>query len=345
MEEEFAANRLGWNVEDLKRIIMPYPKSKQVDAILANIQDDTWIPEGECAYEQEGEEASDDAEDEESADEENEEDEEAADLAALVEISGHDVRSSEHGDVEDFRSGGEAPSIASATEADALTRSQTLISVFEAVMESLKEVGAQGAVAHMANEIQKERRRARAIGKEDPDVLFALARQRDQEEAQERRRRLLLSEDKKRALTAANIYEEAKATNERLKKRKQELAHLEDVLEAKHSIKTCSLEDSGKGRSRGGAAAARKRRLHVLDRLARLGQGLSPAQRNDFSWWKDAWDATMCQQHGGYWPEVFAGWVQRLLEENEAGAGNVFSLFVHAETRRCFDGVPGLRVP
>ena len=154
-----------------------------------------------------------------------------------------------------------------------------------------------------------------------------------------------MSEDKKRTLTAAKIYEESKATNERLKKRKQELAHLEDVVEAKHAIKTFSLDDLGKGRSRGGAAAARKRRLHVLDRLARLGQGLSPAQRNDFSWWKDAWDATTRQQHGGDWPEVFAGWVQRLLEENEAGAGNAFSLFVHAETRRCFDGVPGLRVP
>ena len=136
-----------------------------------------------------------------------------------------------------------------------------------------------------------------------------------------------MSEDKKRALTAAKNYEEAKATNERLKKRKQELAHLEDVLEAKHAIKTFSLEDLGKGRSRGGAAVARKRRLHVLDRLARLGQGLSPAQRDEFIWWKDAWDATMCQQHGGYWSEVFAGWVQRLLEENEAGAGNAFVPF------------------
>ena len=109
-------------------------------------------------------------------------------MAALVEVSGYDVRSSEHGDVEDVRDV-EVPSIASATEADALTQSQTLISVLEAAMESLKEVGLQSAVAHMAHEIRKEWRRARAIGKEDPDVLFALARQRDQEEAQERRRR------------------------------------------------------------------------------------------------------------------------------------------------------------
>ena len=88
----------------------------------------------------------------------------------------HRTASSEHGDVENVRSGGEAPSITSATEADALMHSQTLISVFEVAMEPLKGVGAQAVVAHMASEIQKERRRARAIGKEEPDVLFALAR-------------------------------------------------------------------------------------------------------------------------------------------------------------------------
>ena len=129
-----------------------------------------------------------------------------------------------------------------------------------------------------------------------------------------------MAEDKKRALTAAKINEQVKAANECLKKRKQELAQIEDVLEAKHAIKTFSLEDLGKGRSRGGPAAARKRRCEVLDRLARLGQGLSAAQRNDFSWWKDAWDAKMLQQHGENWPEVFSGWVQQLLDQNEVGA-------------------------
>ena len=49
VEEEVAAKRLGWNVEDVKRIIKPYPKNEQVDAFLAKIEDDTWIPEGECA--------------------------------------------------------------------------------------------------------------------------------------------------------------------------------------------------------------------------------------------------------------------------------------------------------
>ena len=117
------------------------------------------------------------------------------------------------------------------------------------------------------------------------------------------------------------------------------------MLEAKHAVKQYSLEDLGKGRSRGGKVVAKKRRWKVLNRLARLGQGLSPEQRNDFSWFKEAWDACMLQEHGGSWPETFMGWMQRLLGENEAGVGNACSVFVHNETRRCFDGVSALRVP
>ena len=84
-----------------------------------------------------------------------------------------------------------------------MAESQTLIGVLETAMGSLKEVGAQGAVAQMMNETRQERRRARASGREDPDVLLALARSRDQEIASERKRMLMLQEDKKRSLTAA----------------------------------------------------------------------------------------------------------------------------------------------
>ena len=99
------------------------------------------------------------------------------------------------------------------------------------------------------------------------------------------------------------------------------------------------------GQKRVGGAAAKKNRLEVLDRLARLGQGLSPAQKNDFKWFKEAWDARMIQEHGDNWPRLFMWWTQGLLGENEAGHGNAFSVFVHRETRRCFDGVPALRDP
>ena len=132
-----------------------------------------------------------------------------------------------------------------------------------------------------------------------------------------------------------------------LAKKKKALLDIETVLETKHAIKTYSLEDLGQGRSRGrgGASAFKKRRLEVLDRLARIGAGLSGGQRNDFSWWKDAWDGKMLEEHGENWPAVFAGWVQRVLDESEGGASNAFSIFVHSETRRCFEDQLALRVP
>ena len=144
-------------------------------------------------------------------------------------------------------------------------------------------------------------------------------------------------------LTAAQLKEEAKRHTALLKKRKLELKSAENVLETTGTVKHYSLGELGKGG--GGKVAAKKRRWEILDRLARLGQGLSPAQRNDFGWFKETWDSRMLQEYGDSWPEVFMGWMQQLLGENENGVANAFSLFVHNETRRCFDGVSALRVP
>ena len=341
---EVAANRLGWNMADVQRIILPYPKHRHVDAILERLGDDTWIPEGECAYERECEEESSDTGDEGGA-EVTEEDEEAADLAIVAALGGDSVRSCGEGDVEDVRSGGEAPTIASTIDAERLAASQNLISTYQHAIESLKAVGAQAAVANLDNEIRKEKRKMRAISRDDPEVMIALARQRDAQDARAREQRWRVEEENKRTLTASKMNKQIKDANELLRKRKQDIMNAESTLETKHAIKTYSLEDLGHGRSRGGGGLALKRRFEVLDRLARLGQGLSPPQKNDFSWWKNAWDSQMLEKHGDEWPKVFAGWMQKILNDHETGLENAFSLFVHGETRRCFEGAPALRVP
>ena len=70
----------------------------------------------------------------------------------------------------------------------------------------------------------------------------------------------------------------------------------------------------------------------MLDRLAHLGVGLSPPQRNDWSWFKAAWDEKMMSEHGEGWPQTFAGWVQQILEDLTTEAGsNAFSTFVQRE--------------
>ena len=335
--EEVAADRLHWNVADVKRLILPYPKKAEVDAILARQADDTWLAEGEAPYEEDGAESSGDegwGKDEHLADD------------ALLEIA--DAEEEPEGPARSCglvaaADGNSAPT--TAAEAENIAQSLSLIATYESAIASLKAVGAMKAVINLENDIQKERRRMRACCKESPDVLLALARQRDEEQAKERARLLAVADANARTLSAAKLKQELAVASATLRKRKAMIMEAETLVETKHAVKTFSLEDLGHGRSRGGGAAGRKRRHEVLDRLARLGQGLSPAQKNDFSWWRDSWDAKMLEEHGDEWPNVFAQWVQRVLSECEGGVGNAFSEFVHAETRRCFNSERALHVP
>ena len=58
VQEEVAAGRLQWNVCDVQRLILPYPKKAEVDVLLAKQGDDTWLPEGEAPYLEDGEDSS-----------------------------------------------------------------------------------------------------------------------------------------------------------------------------------------------------------------------------------------------------------------------------------------------
>ena len=87
----------------------------------------------------------------------------------------------------------------------------------------------------------------------------------------------------------------------------------------------------GANDKKAGGAAARKNRFEVLDRLARHGVDIHPSQRNDFEWWKHAWDEVMVEEYKDKWAETFAGWMQDVLNSLET---NAFSTFMHNETNR-----------
>ncbi len=233
----------------------------------------------------------------------------------------------------------------SAGAAEQATRSQHLISVFETAQEQFRDAGAMQAVVTIENEIRKERRRMRAICREDDGVLLALARQRDEEYAREWKRLRLVEDANARTTTAATLKAAVAAANKELHAAKAAIAAAENILETKHAMKTFSLDDLGHGKKNGGGGAGRKRRFDVLDRMARLGHGLSAAQKNDFNWWKDNWDAKLLEEHGGEWPRIFAEWMQKLLQDVDGGAGNAFSIFVHSETRRTLHDKLALQVP
>ena len=101
----------------------------------------------------------------------------------------------------------------------------------------------------------------------------------------------------------------------------------------------------GGGKPKGGCAVGRKLRFEVLDRLARTGVGLSAAQKNDWQWFKESWDAKMLCEHEAEWANLFCSWIQGVLDQLEAGLRNAFSLFVRSETQRCFSSQAELLVP
>ena len=125
----------------------------------------------------------------------------------------------------------------------------------------------------------------------------------------------------------------------------QQLAEEEQIAEAHHVVTKYRLDFLGDGVRGCGGAPGRKRREEVLDRMAKLGTGLSPAQRNDWVWFKESWDRKMHAEHGDDWVQLFAGWVQEVLNKIHDGTQNAFSQLVHNEALRCFGDDDGLHVP
>jgi hypothetical protein len=107
-------------------------------------------------------------------------------------------------------------------------------------------------------------------------------------------------------------------------------------------MKTYTVDALGKGSKNAGGAKGRDKRCEVLDRLARIGSGLSPGQKNDFVWFKDAWNTAMVEEHKELWAETFAQWMQVVLHAENS---NAFSVFVYNETKRNFHSSAALHVP
>ena len=91
--------------------------------------------------------------------------------------------------------------------------------------------------------------------------------------------------------------------------------------------------------------AARTLRYEVLDRMAKLGTGLTPSQKNDWAWFREAWDEKMCDEHAQEWGGTFSQWMQQILDDLSDGVANAFSMFMYDETKRHFSKTPMLVVP
>ena len=358
VRSEVSLKRLQWNPKHVSKLIGTYPP-KNIDKALKRLGDDAFVGEGcDSVRDLEGEGAASEGEGEDQAgDEECDEDAETVlkgfaedacqDADRLDDACGEEA-ATEPGRV---RGGSPDPAVAEVApcledeEDQELARSRLYLATLADVKEQLESVGAMQAASTVERNIRAEQRRLRAHSREHPAVLTALGRARDEAAAADAKRRRLVADLHQDVMTKKKLKEQIAEADSLLTKKKKEIAAQEQIAEAKHAVKQFSLKFLGDGAPQGGKVSGRKNRHEVLDRLSRLGTGLSPEQRNDWPWFKAEWDRAMLTEHKAAWPKVFATWMQRVLDDLDHGNAHAFSFFVHSETRRCLDDQPGLQVP
>ena len=233
----------------------------------------------------------------------------------------------------------------SAEEATEYHRSQALLDTLNQAANSLREVGDVAAAVMLDNHARAEKRRQRAKATESPAVAEALARHRDAEMQKEYAAQRAAAALNRKRQAAHDLQKRLSDAKSELKKKKEQLVEADKLAACKHNLKTFSSDQLGQGSETGGGAAGRKKRAEVLDRVARLGSGLSASQQNDWEWFKYHWDQHMLQEHACNWGGTFASLMQNVIDEHASVCGNAFSLFMKAETDRVFAEMPVLQVP
>ena len=331
--EEFASGGLTWCERDVFRLISPYPANKKVDAVLENLGEDFFHDEihrmdvgGPSAVAAGETEALEDSH-----------------VSSSSEDDSNDER-------EDFstawRTSHEEPA-EEATPSDSGAAAQVrqttdTINAIEAHLEGLRSIGLTKGVQVLEDQLAKYRRRLRNIMADKPAVLDTFYQQRKAEAERRLECERICDERKERQREAQKAIADRDAAVADLKIKRQKIQELESLGACKHAVKTFTPEDLGKGSDNAGGPKARKNRFEVLDRLARIKAGLSAGQKNDWPWFKDAWDKDMVKQHGADWAKVFSQWIQGVLDDERS---NAFSIFVYSETCRVFKGTAALQVP
>ena len=350
--EEVDSGGLTWCMHDVKRLICPYPPNRRVDRILTNLGEDFGYDDVHNAgY---TEEAKDDSEDsDQELSEHYSEDDAMEDVEGVATAVAGDLVTSVGAvhQPEASRQSEEPPQL-SVEQADQVVAVRCSIAALQGTIEPLRQQGLLRGVQALEAELQKQRRRERELVRENPAVAETFIRWRKAEALEfQEKQRIALQLKQRRQETAIAIAARDAAVAD-LNRTKRKLQELESARACKHAVKTFSLDALGAGLDASGApssrldaqarATARKNRHEVLDRLSRLNAGLSDAQKNDFTWWKESWDAAMATEHGADWAATFAGWVQNILDSTD---GNAFSKFMYDETVRVLHASKALAVP
>ena len=298
---EARAGRLRWAYNDIKNLIQAYPRRKQIDDVLEALADNHHLDENEKPYVEDHEDAavaesSECAEDEFAVEDDAEAESAVADGAeaesAVADGAAH--LGAEQTD--------ESPNLTPAA-ADRLQESQALVAAYDSAIEVLMSSGAVNAAIHIQDEKRRELKRQRVAATNDSAVAEVLLAISSSRAAEERRERLALQTLNQREAELARMRKAVAETSDVLRKRKQDLLALENILAERKALKRYAPESLGQGKSRSGGAAARKLRFEVLDRMAKFGSGLSAPQSNDWPWFREAWDSKINDLHADDWED------------------------------------------
>ena len=334
--DEIKSGSLRWNKECVARLIVEYPRNKHVDAILKRIGDDAGV-DGLHGPICDG--------DNENGSNDGESSDSDADDAAVIEKSSEPVTcASDPSAVADPPAvkGLSTSASLSVEQAEILDTSHAILGGLQEALAACQRIGAVASAQTIEREIRTLLRSRRAMIAEDDAVADAFLKRRQAEAAETTRKRRLADHLNQTVYTAKKAKEEHLAAVAALKKVKDDIKRSEAHLECQHAMKSFTPHSLGAGLPNGGGVNARKMRFEVLDRMARIGSGLSPAQRNDFAVFKQSWDAKMLDDYRGEWAMRFLSWIQNVLDKKES---NAFSLFVYDESCRLFHGTIALHVP
>lgn len=325
---EVASGGLRWCQGDVLRLITPYPTNKKVDQILEALAEDFYHDDVHALTN--GDDATAVADSDQGASDSSTD----GDDAMICHGADEAAQSSAVDTIEQAE--------LSAEQADEIQKVKSTIDALQATIETLQKIGQVSVVQSAQLQLDKERRKMRKLSQESPAVAESFARLRQAEDQESLRARRLADQHREQQKSIAKAIGDKKAAVAELKQTKRKNQDMESVSASRHALKTFTLEALGEGSTNAGGAKGKKNRHEVLDRLSRIRAGLSAGQKNDWQWFKEAWDKEMVKLHGAGWAKLFAAWMQKTLEDERS---NAFSHFVYDETCRVFQNVAALHVP
>jgi hypothetical protein len=333
LKEEWNAKRMKWCQRDVQRLIQPFPAHRKVDRILANLGEDFYHD----AIHDKHEGGDEDTDSDESMDMDIDAQGggDTAEEQSVAAVAGESVEGVESAEPEDSAA-------ISTAQVDAVHKSRATIAALEIHTQGLRNMGQVRSAQVLEQDMKKERRKLRATMSQSPAVADCFMRLRNAEDQERIANNKMAAQHKERKRSAAAALADRDNAVAELRKTKRKILELECVRACRHAMKTFSLADLGQDQDNAGGKQGKKNRFDVLDRLAAIKAGLSPAQATDWIWFKREWDKKMVAQHKADWGKTFAGWMQAVLEDERT---NAFSKFMLDETCRVLLCELTLQVP